>query len=98
MPNSLNLTANSSTSGATAAIDTTKVRVTANAAVHYAVGSSPVAYAGNCEIIPANSTRYINMEGLGNKIAFITGSGSAEVSVTKVGYVSPTSIPAVQSG
>ena len=97
MPSATIITANSSTSGASPIITSTKVKVTANASVHYAVGVSPIAYASNCDVIPASSTRFINMEGLNNKIAFITAAGSAEVSVVPVGFVANSAIPQVQS-
>lgn len=75
------------------AIPSTKVRVSSSASVFYAVGANPVAYSsGNCEILPANSVRYVNMEGNYNKIAFITASGSANVSVTAIGTVANTAI------
>jgi hypothetical protein len=90
----INATTSSSQSSA---ITSTKAKVTANASVHYAVGVSPTAYIGNCDVIPAGTTRYINMEGLGNKLAFITNTSVAEVSVVAVGYVSPTAIAVVQS-
>lgn len=75
------------------AINSTKVRITANAAVHFAVGAAPVAYSGNCEIVAANQTRYINMQGLGNKIALLANSAAVVVSVTECGSVDPRSIP-----
>jgi len=85
----INATASSSQSNS---ISSTKVKVTANASVHYAVGSNPTAYTGNCDVIAANATRFINMEGLNNKIAFVTTGGTAEVSVVNVGYVANSAI------
>lgn len=90
----INATTSSSQSNA---ITSTKAKVTANASVHYAVGVSPTAYVGNCDVIPAGTTRFINMEGLGNKLAFITTASVAEVSVVNVGYVAPSTIAVVQS-
>lgn len=81
------------TTSQSSAIASTKVRVTANAAVHFNVGVSPVAATANCEIIGANQTRYINMQGLNNKLAFITAAGAAEVSVQQIGTVYASSIP-----
>jgi hypothetical protein len=70
------------------AITSTKVKVVSNVAVHYAVGVSPIAYRGNCDVIPANTVRYINMEGVGNKIAFNPSDNvTAEVTVVNCGYV-----------
>ena len=74
------------------AVASTKVRVTANAAVHFNVGSNPVAATANCEIIGANQTRYINMQGLNNKLAFIAATGVAEVSVQQIGTVASSGI------
>lgn len=90
MPTAQVINAGTSSSVQSSAITTTKVRVTANAAVHYQVGVSPVAYSGNCEIIAANSVRYINMEGLGNKIAFLGSSQTAAVTVVAIGTVATT--------
>jgi hypothetical protein len=66
----------------------TKVRVNNGAnPVFYAVGASPTAYAGNCEIIAPNQTRYINMQGLNNSIAFLGNVGASTVSVQQIGAV-----------
>jgi len=81
------------TSVQSTAIASTKVRVTANVAAHFAVGVNPTAYPGNCEIIAANQTRYINMQGLNNKIAFAGSNGVAEVTVVQIGTVYASSIP-----
>jgi hypothetical protein len=61
--------------------------------VFYAVGASATAYAGNCEIIPAETVRYINMQGLGNQIAFLASGGSSVVTVQQIGTVYSSSIP-----
>jgi hypothetical protein len=42
--------------------------------------------------VPAGTTRFINMEGLNNKIAFVTTAGTAEVSVVNVGFVANSAI------
>ena len=81
------------TTSQSTAVSSTKVRVTANATVHFSVGANPVAATANCEIIAANQTRYINMQGLNNKLAFITAAGAAEVSVQQIGTVYGSSIP-----
>lgn len=81
------LTVTTAISQQSAAITSTKVRITANATVHVAVGVSPTAYAGNCEIITAGTTRYINMEGLGNKVALLANGSVALVSITTIGGV-----------
>ena len=81
------------TSSQSTAIASTKVRVTANAAVQFAVGANPTAALASSEVIGANTTRYINMQGLNNKIAFIAPSGTVGVSVTPIGTVYSSSIP-----
>jgi hypothetical protein len=80
------------TSSQTSAVASTKVRVTANAEVRFNVGVSPVVTAGNGEVIAAGQTRYINMQGLNNKLAFITTTGVAGVSVQQIGTVYASSI------
>lgn len=72
----------------TSPVLSTKARVTTSTApVYYAVGATPVANSTTCELIPANSIRYVNMEGVNNFIAFLSASGSGEVSVTDIGEV-----------
>jgi hypothetical protein len=84
----INATAGSNSQSVGTAITSTKVRVVANVAVHYSVGVTPSAYRGNCEILPPDTVRYINMEGVGNKIAFTpTNNVMGEVSVVNCGYV-----------
>jgi len=54
------LTANSSQTALSPALNSTKVKVVSNAACYYAVGASPVAYnTGNCVLLPANTIRDI---------------------------------------
>jgi len=80
------------------ALNSTKIRVTANAsAMYYAVGSNPTPGAGfaNTEIIASSTTRYINMQGLGNKIAFLGVNQAGTASVTECGTVS---FSAIQNG
>lgn len=82
------------------AISSTKVRVSVDGhAVYYAVGANPVAFSNNCEIIPAGTVRYVNMQGLGNKIAFLandavgtglTGTVQSLVTVQQIGTVYPS--------
>jgi hypothetical protein len=84
------LTANG-TSQQSTSIPTTKVRVVSTAAIYYAVGSNPTAGASyaNTSIIGPNTVRYVNMEGLNNKIAILqVAAGGANVSITNVGTVS----------
>jgi hypothetical protein len=80
-------------SSQTSAVTSTKVRITANAEVRYTVGVSPVVTVGNGEVIAAGQTRYVNMQGLNNKLALITTTGVSGVSVTPIGTVYASSIP-----
>ena len=85
------LTVSTASSTATSAITSTKARVSSNAsAVFYSVGSNPTAFTGNCELIPQNSVRYINIQGANNKIAFIAASQAATVTVEPCGTVDST--------
>ena len=81
------------TSTQSASVASTKVRVTANAEVRFNVGANPVVTTGNGEVIASGQTRYINMQGLNNKLAFITTTGVAGVSVQQIGTVYSSSIP-----
>jgi hypothetical protein len=89
------LTANSSQTALSPALNSTKVKVVSNAACYYAVGASPVAYTtGNCQLLPANTIRDIIVgpgtltidanaavivTGVGPKITFITTAGTLAV-------------------
>jgi hypothetical protein len=75
-------------------ITSTRVRVNnGNTPVFYAVGPNPTAFTtGNCELIPANTVRSVNMQGLNNIIAFATASGTSNVSVVTIGQVAPSGI------
>jgi hypothetical protein len=88
------ITASTSGSTSSSAIQSTKVRVSVGAyPVYYAVGSSPTASSTGCEIIPAQTVRYINMQGLGNEIAFLAIGGASTVTVQQIGTVYASSIP-----
>jgi hypothetical protein len=100
----------SPTSTQSAVLNSTKVKVVSNVACFYAVGSNPVAYStGNCAQLPANTVRDINVGpgtliidanaavitgGTGPKIAFLSSSGTAGVSVTEIGFVDFTRVSA----
>jgi hypothetical protein len=73
----------------------TKVRVVAGPyPAFFNVGNVSVAAApGNCEIIAANSIRYINMKGLNNYIAFYGNAGAATYTVQQIGTVSSGTLP-----
>jgi hypothetical protein len=91
-----------------AVLNSTKVKVVSNVACFYAVGANPVAYAtGNCALLPANTVRDIIVGpgtltidanaavvtgGAGPKIAFLSSSGTAGVSVTEIGFVDFTKV------
>ena len=79
-------TANS-TSQLTAVATTDKVRIaTTTSAIAIAVGNSSVtANLTACEIIPANTVNNSFIVGEGNKIAYISVSGSGIFSVTELG-------------
>ena len=81
-------------------ISSTKVRVVTGAnPTFFNVGNAAVAAApGNCEIIASNSTRYINMQGLNNYIAFYGNVGAATVTVQQIGTVSPGNERGLKAG
>ena len=78
----------------------TKVRVvTGTNPTFFNVGNSAVAAApGNCEILAANSTRYINMQGLNNYIAFYGNVNPTTVTVQQIGTVSAGTLPVTVNG
>ena len=58
----LNVIAQPGTSNVSVNLNSTKIKVVANTACYYAVGSAPVAYStGNCALLPANTIRDINV-------------------------------------
>ena len=76
------LTANSSQTALSPALNSTKVKVVSNAACYYAVGTTPVAYnTGNCVLIPANTIRDI-IVGDGAYTSTWTALGNVVTSVT----------------
>ena len=77
-------------------VNSTKVRIVSTASIYYAVGASPTAGAAfaNTAIITPNTVRYINMQGLGNKVAVLqVAGGGANVEITDIGTVYASSIP-----
>ena len=80
------LTANSSQTALSPALNSTRVKVVSNAACYFAVGTSPVAYTtGNCVLLPANTIRDI-----------IVGEGSYTSTWTELGnVVTSTSSPKI---
>jgi hypothetical protein len=81
-------------------ITSTKVRVvTGGNPVFFNVGNVLVAAsAANSAIIASNSTRYINMQGLNNYIAFLGNVGQATVTVETIGTVSAITLPKYDAG
>lgn len=76
----------SGSSQQTSAIGTDKVRIsTTSSAIAVVVGSNPTANLTACEIIPANSVNNSFIVGEGNKIAYISVSGSGIFSITELG-------------
>lgn len=76
----------SGSSQQTSASSTDKVRIsTTTSAVAVAVGSNPTANLTGCEIIPANTVNNSFIVGEGNKIAYISVSGTGIFSVTELG-------------
>ena len=93
-PSAQLLTANTGIGVVSAAITSTKVRIESNNAVHYSVGVAPQAYTANCEVIPSNTVRYINMEGVNNKISLVcaVAGTAALVSIVNCGYVNGANV------
>jgi len=76
----------SGSSQQTSASNTEKVRIsTTSSAIAVAVGTNPTANLTACEIIPANTVNNSFIVGEGNKIAYISVSGSGIFSVTELG-------------
>lgn len=74
--------------GASTNINSTKVKVVANAACVYAINAPATLTANAGALIPANFPTYINMQGIGNKISVLPVSGVATaVTVTECGTV-----------
>ena len=94
------LTANSSQTALSAALNSTKVRVVSNAVCYYAVGNttSIVAYStGNCVLLPANTIRDINVgPGLltvdANAAVVVTGVGPRITFITTAGTLAVVNI------
>jgi len=85
------------TSNVSPILNSTKVKVEANVAVYYAVGSNPVAYSsGNCSIIPANTIRDINC-GPGNLVVGAYGNVINPGFGPQIAFVSATGAPAAVS-
>ena len=69
-------------------INSTKVKVLANAACVYAINAPATLTANVGPMIPANFPTYINMTGIGNKISVLpVAGGSTAITVTEIGTV-----------
>ena len=74
--------------GNTNTINSTKVKVVANAACVYAINAPATLTANVGAMIPANFPAYINMTGIGNRISILPVAGtSTAVTVTECGTV-----------
>ena len=74
--------------GNTNTINSTKVKVVANAACVYAINAPATLAANVGALIPANFPTYINMTGIGNRISVLPVSGvNTAITVTECGTV-----------
>ena len=74
--------------GNTNTINSTKVKVVANAACVYAINAPATLTANVGAMIPANFPAYINMTGIGNRISVLpVAGGSTAITVTECGTV-----------
>ena len=91
MPIGQVITPNSTNGALSSTITSTKIRLESNVACYYAVGNTaPIVVTTTAEIIPSNTVRYINMEGVGNKINLVATSGTALVSIVACGNIDIT--------
>jgi hypothetical protein len=69
-------------------INTTKVKVVANAACVYAINAAATLTSNVGPMIPANFPTYINMGGIGNKLSVLPVAGaSTTITATECGTV-----------
>lgn len=74
--------------GNTNTINSTKVKVVANAACVYAINAPATLTANVGAMIPANFPTYINMTGIGNRISVLPVAGtSTAITLTECGTV-----------
>lgn len=74
--------------GNTNTINSTKVKVVANAACVYAINVPATLTANVGAMIPANFPAYINMTGIGNRISVLPVSGvNTAITLTECGTV-----------
>lgn len=74
--------------GNTNTINSTKVKVVANAACVYAINAPATLTANVGAMIPANFPAYINMTGIGNRISVLPVSGvNTAITLTECGTV-----------
>ena len=93
----------SGTSANVVIANSTKVRLVANVGVHFATNvaasTTATAYTSNCELVPANTVRFIPLE-LGGRVAVIGAYGITvgNCNITEIGSVSYSTVPVVISG
>lgn len=95
-------TYNISVSGTSANVtvaNSTKVRLVSNVAIHFATGpasTTVTAFTSNCEMVPANTSRFIPL-GLGDKLAVIgaVGTSAGVCNITEIGSVSYNTVPLI---
>jgi hypothetical protein len=74
--------------GNTNTINSTKVKVVANAACVYAINAPATLTSNVGAMIPANFPTYINMTGIGNRISVLpVAGGSTAITLTECGTV-----------
>jgi hypothetical protein len=87
------ITPNSTSGALSSVITTTKIRIESNVSCYFAVGNTaPIVVTSTADMLLPNAVRYINMEGVGNKINLVAISGTALVSIINCGYVDGTRV------
>ena len=78
----------STAANVSSAINSTKVKVVANAACVYAINAPATLTANVGAMIPANFPTYINMGGIGSKLSVLpVAGGSTTITATECGTV-----------
>jgi len=80
------------TSGNTAALTSTKVRVVSNVACYYAINADASITSNVGPMIAANRPTDINMGGIGKKLGLAAVGAAGVVTVTEIGAVYPSSL------
>ena len=83
----------STAANVSSAINSTKVKVVANAACVYAINAPATLTANVGPMIPANFPTYINMGGIGSKLSVLpVAGGSTTITATECGTVYQSSL------